>query len=234
LRESLVSASNLLLPKPNRRFSDAVPRCGGSGRNHDKIRFSIERRPGMGKWIVLVIIAAAAIYAIEVFNRLVRLRNLAREGWSGIDVQLKRRTDLVPNLVEAVKGYAAHERGVFEEVTAMRASSIAANNVNAQASAEQGLQTSLGKLFAVAEAYPELKADKNFLALQQQLAEIEDQLQMARRYYNGTVRNLNTAIQSFPANLLAGIFRFHEQPFFELDDRSQAAVPGVAFQAPGS
>jgi LemA protein len=188
----------------------------------------------MGKWIVLVVIAVVAIYTIEVFNRLVRLRNLAREGWSGIDVQLKRRTDLVPNLVEAVKGYAAHERGVFEEVTAMRASSIAANNVSAQASAEQGLQDSLGKLFAIAEAYPELKADKNFLALQQQLAEIEDQLQMARRYYNGTARNLNTAIQSFPANLLAGAFGFHEQPFFELDDRSQAAVPGVAFQAPGS
>jgi len=188
----------------------------------------------MGKWIVLVIIAAAAIYGIGVFNRLVRLRNLVREGWSGIDVQLKRRTDLVPNLVETVKGYAAHERGVFEEVTAMRASSIAANNVSAQASAEQGLQVSLGKLFAVAEAYPELKADKNFLALQQQLADIEDQLQMARRYYNGTVRNLNTAIQSFPTNVLAGLFGFREQPFFELDDRSQATVPGVAFQAPKS
>ena len=188
----------------------------------------------MEKWIVLVIAAAAAIYVIGVFNRLVRLRNLAREGWSGIDVQLKRRTDLVPNLVEAVKGYAAHERGVFEEVTAMRSSSIAANSVTAQASAEQGLQASLGKLFAVAEAYPELKADKNFLALQQQLAEIEDQLQMARRYYDGTVRNLNTAIQSFPTNVLAGTFGFHEQPFFELDDRSQAAAPSVAFQAPGS
>jgi LemA protein len=190
--------------------------------------------PGMGKWIALVIVSAAAIYVIGVFNRLVRLRNLAREGWSGIDVQLKRRTDLVPNLVEAVKGYAAHERGVFEEVTAMRASSIAASNVNAQASAEQGLQSSLGKLFAVAEAYPELKADKNFLALQQQLAEIEDQLQMARRYYNGTVRNLNIVIQSFPTNVLAGAFGFREQPFFELDDRSQAAVPGVSFRPSGS
>jgi len=188
----------------------------------------------MEKWIVLIIVAVVAIYGIGVFNRLVRLRNLAREGWSGIDVQLKRRTDLVPNLVDTVKGYAAHERGVFEEVTAMRTSSIAASNVSAQASAEQALQTSLGKLFAVAEAYPELKADKNFLALQQQLADIEDQLQMARRYYNGTVRNLNTAIQSFPANVLAGMFGFHEKPFFELEDRSQAAAPGVAFQAPGS
>ena len=188
----------------------------------------------MGKWIILAVLAVAAIYVVGVFNRLVRLRNLAREGWSGIDVQLKRRTDLVPNLVETVKGYAAHERSVFEEVTATRTSSIAANNVTAQSSAEQALQSSLGKLFAVAEAYPELKADKNFLALQQQLADIEDQLQMARRYYNGTVRNLNTAIQSFPANVLAGMFGFHEQPFFELDDRSQAAVPGIAFQAPRS
>ena len=184
----------------------------------------------MEKWIVVAILAATAIYGIGVFNRLVRLRNLAREGWSGIDVQLKRRTDLVPNLVETVKGYAAHERNVFEEVTATRASSIAANDVTAQASAEQALQSSLGKLFAVAEAYPELKADKNFLALQQQLADIEDQLQMARRYYNGTVRNLNTAVQSFPTNVLAGMFGFQEQPFFELEDRSQAAVPGVAFQ----
>src|SRR5580704_2959567 len=130
----------------------------------------------MEKWIGLAILAAAAIYGVGVFNHLVRLRNLAREGWSGIDVQLKRRTDLVPNLVETVKGYAAHERSVLEEVTATRASSIAANNVSAQASAAQALQGSLGKLFAVAEAYPELKADKNFLALQQQLAEIEDQL----------------------------------------------------------
>jgi LemA protein len=188
----------------------------------------------MERWIALVIVAVAVLYVIGVFNRLVRLRNLVREGWSGIDVQLKRRTDLVPNLVETVKAYAAHERGVFEEVTAMRTSSIAANNVSAQASAEQGLQASLGKLFAVAEAYPELKADKNFLALQQQLAEIEDQLQMARRYYNGTVRNLNTAIQSFPANVFAGVFGFHEQPFFELDDRGQASVPGVSFQTSGS
>jgi LemA protein len=188
----------------------------------------------MEEWIALAVVAAAALYVIGVFNRLVRLRNLAREGWSGIDVQLKRRTDLVPNLVETVKGYAAHERGVFEEVTAMRASSIAAKNVSTQASAEQGLQASLGKLFAVAEAYPELKADKTFLALQQQLADIEDQLQMARRYYNGTVRNLNTAIQSFPANVFAGIFGFREQPFFELDDRSQAAAPGVSFQPSGS
>ncbi len=188
----------------------------------------------MQTWIILAILAAVLIYVAVLFNRLVRQRNMVREGWSGIDVQLKRRTDLVPNLVETVKAYAAHERGVLAEVTAMRASSMAAGDVGSQASAARGLQASLGKLMAVAEAYPELKADKNFLALQQQLADIEDQLQMARRYYNGTVRNLNIAVQSCPAGLLAGLLGFREEPYFELDDRSEAAAPNVAFPASGS
>src|SRR5215471_11566441 len=181
------------------------------------------------KWIVIGILVAIALYAVAVYNRLVRQRNMVREGWSGIDVQLKRRTDLVPNLVETVKAYAAHERGVFEEVAARRASSIAANSVQGQAAAEHALHGSLGRLFAVAEAYPELKANKNFLDLQQQLAQIEDQLQMARRYYNGTVRNLNIAIQSFPNNLMAGILGYRPEPFFELEDRGSAAAPVVAF-----
>jgi LemA protein len=188
--------------------------------------------PDMNGWIIAAVVAVIALYAIFVFNRLIRLRNLAREGWSGIDVQLKRRTDLVPNLVATVKAYAAHERAVLEEVTASRQSSMAADDVARRASAESALQGSLGRLFAVAEAYPELKADKNFLALQQQLAEIEDQLQMARRYYNGTVRNLNISIQSFPDNLVAGVLGFRELPFFELEDRAQAASPTIAFQAP--
>jgi LemA protein len=184
----------------------------------------------MNGWIVVAVLVAIALYIIFVFNRLIRLRNLAREGWSGIDVQLKRRSDLVPNLVETVKGYAAHERGVLEEVTASRQSSMAAADVAGRASAEQALQGALGRLFAVAEAYPQLKADQNFLALQKQLAEIEDQLQMARRYYNGTVRNLNIGIQSFPENLIAGVLGFREMPFFQLDDRTEAATPSVAFQ----
>src|ERR1700759_5144518 len=136
----------------------------------------------MQTWIILAILAAAVIYAVAVFNRLVRQRNLVREGWSGIDVQLKRRTDLVPNLVETVKAYPAHERTVLAEGTAMRAWGGGASDIGSRASAERGLQASLGKRLAVAEAYPELKADKNFLALQEQLAGIEDQLQMARRY----------------------------------------------------
>jgi LemA protein len=185
----------------------------------------------MQTWIILAILAVAVIYAVAVFNRLVRLRNMAREGWSGIDVQLKRRADLVPNLVETVQAYAAHERAVLAEVTAMRASTMAASGIDSRASAERGLQASLGKLLAVAEAYPDLKADKNFLALQEQLAGIEDQLQMARRYYNGTVRNLNIAVQSFPASLLAGVIGVRTEPYFELDDRSEAAAPAIAFPA---
>ena len=184
------------------------------------------------EWIVIIILIVIVVYAIMIFNRLTRQRNLVREGWSGIDVQLKRRTDLIPNLVETVKAYAAHEHGVLEDVAQKRATSIAADNVAGQADAERALQGSLARLFAVAEAYPALKADKNFLSLQQELAEIEDQLQMARRYYNGTVRNLNISIQSFPSNLVAGPLGFHEEPFFELDDRKEAAAPSVAFQAP--
>jgi LemA protein len=181
------------------------------------------------EWIVVAVIAAVAVYAVVVFNRLVRRRNVVREGWSGIDVQLRRRTDLIPNLVQTVQAYAAHERNLFEEVAKRRASSIAASDVGTQAAAERALNGSLGRLMAVAEAYPELKASQNFLDLQGQLAEIEDQLQMSRRYYNGAVRNLNIGIQSFPDVLLARLFGFKEAPFFELEDRAEAAAPQVAF-----
>src|SRR5215475_6759087 len=144
------------------------------------------------EWVVIGVTVAIVVFLVQVFNNLVRMRNVVREGWSGIDVQLRRRTDLVPNLVEAVKGYAAHERGLFEDVTRHRAASIAASDVGGQAAAERALAGSLGRLLAVAEAYPQLKASKNFLELQSQLALVEDQIQMARRYYNGAVRNLNT------------------------------------------
>jgi len=180
-------------------------------------------------WIVLAVAAVVVLAVIAIFNTLVRQRNVVREGWSGIDVQLRRRTDLVPNLVESVKGYAAHEHTVLEEVTKKRASSIAADTVQGQAAAERDLQGSLRQLFAVAEAYPQLKANENFLKLQQQLADIEDQIQMARRYYNGAVRNLNISIQSFPGVLVARLLGFHEEPFFELEDRAQAAAPQIAF-----
>ena len=180
-------------------------------------------------WILLALGAVVLGYAGVTFNRLVRLRNLVREAWSGIDVQLKRRADLVPNLVEAVKGYAAHERGLFEEVAARRAGSVAASGVAVQAAAERAFAASVGKLMALAENYPQLKADQNFRELQSQLADIEDQLQMARRYYNGTVRNLNISIERFPATIVARAFGFREEPFFELDDRAAAAPPQVEF-----
>jgi LemA protein len=179
--------------------------------------------------ILLGLAALAALYVIIVYNRLVRQRNLVREGWSGIDVQLRRRADLVPNLVETVKGYAGHERELLEEIAQARSRSIAASGVGDQAQAERRLEGALGRLFAVAEAYPELKADANFRDLQQQLADVEDQLQMARRYYNGTARDLNTSVQSFPNNLVAGPLGFKEEPFFELGDEAARAAPQVRF-----
>jgi LemA protein len=180
------------------------------------------------EWIIVAILVVIGVYAIALYNRLVRLRNLVREGWSGIDVQLRRRTDLIPNLVDTVKAYAAHERTLFEDLTRQRARSIAADNVPSQEAAERALEGSLGRLIALAEAYPQLKADKNYLDLQKQLADIEDHLQMARRYYNGTARDLNIAVQTFPNSLVARPLGFREEPYFELDDRAQAAVPKVA------
>jgi LemA protein len=180
------------------------------------------------EWVVAAILVFICLYAVILYNRLIRQRNLVQEGWSGIDVQLRRRTDLIPNLVDTVKAYAAHERSLFDDIVRSRASSIAADNVPGQAVAERALQGSLARLIALAENYPDLMADKNFLKLQEQLAEIEDQLQMARRYYNGTVRDLNIAIQSFPNTLVSRPLGFKEAPFFELEDRADAAVPSVA------
>jgi LemA protein len=181
------------------------------------------------EWVLVAVVVALCLGAIVVYNRLVRLRNEVGEGWSGIDVQLKRRADLVPNLVAAVKGYAAHERAVFDEVTARRGAVLAAGDAGAASAANAGLTGALGKLLAVAEAYPELKADANFRELQEQLAKIEDDLQAARRYYNGTVRDLNSAVQTFPDMLIARPLGFREAPFFALDDRADAAVPTVGF-----
>jgi LemA protein len=180
-------------------------------------------------WIAVAVIVVVVIYIISAYNNLVRHRNSTKEGWSGIDVQLRRRFDLIPNLVETVKAYAAHEKGIFEEVAAKRASSMSANTVADKVQAEKALSGALGRLFAVAEAYPDLKADANFRALQDELAGIEDQLQMARRYYNGTARELNNLVESFPSVLVASTFGFKKEPFFELGDPAAAAVPKVAF-----
>ena len=179
-------------------------------------------------WIILAIAVAALLYAVVVFNNLVRTRQMVNEAWSGIDVQLKRRSDLVPNLVDSVKGYAAHERSVLEEVTQLRgaARALPQGDVAARAQAEGALSAAIGKLFAVAENYPDLKASNNFLELQKQLSDLENELQMARRYYNGTVRNLNVLVQSFPSNLIAGMAGFAPRDFFELAD-GEGAVPQV-------
>jgi LemA protein len=183
-------------------------------------------------YLVAAIAIAVFIWGVVVFNRLVRERNLVREGWSGIDVQLRRRTDLVPALVETVKGYAAHERKLFEDIATIRSASIAAANVRTQENAERRLEGALSRLIALQEAYPNLKADQNFLKLQEQLAEIEDHLQMARRYYNGAVRNLNILVQSFPNVLIARPLGFKEAEFFEDDDARGA--PNVSFDRAGS
>ncbi|HEX2802380.1 MAG TPA: LemA family protein [Sphingomicrobium sp.] len=183
-------------------------------------------------WIILGLTALLLLYAVGIYNRLVRLRALVKEAFSGITVQLRRRADLIPNLVEAVKGYATHERQVFEEVTRARAETVKAGSVEATAQADAHMTGLLGRLFAVAEAYPELKANTNFLQLQDQLASIETELQSARRYYNATVRDLNSTIQSFPPVLIARPLGFSEEPSYEDSDASIQTAPKVSFPSP--
>jgi LemA protein len=178
-------------------------------------------------WILVGVLVILALVAIYGYNRLVRLRNEVDTGWANIDVQLQRRGDLIPNLVEAVKGYAAHERGVFDEVTRARAAVQQAGGPAAAAQANDMLTAALGRLFAVAEAYPELKASENFLQLQEDLTDTEDKISAARRYYNETVRVFNTAVQSFPWLLLARPFGFREREFFSAE--GDTAVPEVSF-----
>jgi LemA protein len=187
----------------------------------------------MGLWIALGLLVLALLYVVIVYNRLVRLRALVREGFSGITVQLRRRADLVPNLVSTVEGYATHEREVLTEVTAHRNDPTRAGSVEATAQADNAFGAMLGRLLAVAEAYPDLKADDNFRALQDELAEIEEQLQGARRYYNATVRDLNTRVQSFPDVLLARPMGFSEEPSYEDGDSSIQTAPRVSFGRAG-
>lgn len=174
-------------------------------------------------YIVLGIAVLFVVWAIAAYNRFVRLVMRSKEAWADIDVQLKRRYDLIPNLVEAVKGYAAHEAGTFEKVTAARAAAMDAGSVEAKAKAENALSDTLKSLFAVSEAYPELKANANFIELQRELSDTENKIQAARRFYNGNVRDLNTSIQSFPGNVIASIFRFEPREFFELGEADAAA-----------
>lgn len=180
-------------------------------------------------WIVLGVVVLLLLWLVVIYNGLVRLRALVREGFSGITVQLRRRADLIPNLVSTVEGYATHEREVLDQVTAHRAEAINAKGVNATAQADAQMSSMIGKLFAVAEAYPQLQADENFRQLQDQLSEIEEELAGARRYYNATVRDLNTSVQSFPNVLVAGPFGFKEEESYADDVQALQAAPQVKF-----
>lgn len=183
----------------------------------------------MAVWIILGAAALIALWLASVYNGLVKLRNMAQEAWSGIDVQLKRRSDLVPNLVETVKGYAAHEKTTLDEVTKARAAVMnAGGDTEERLKAENMLTSTLRSLFAVAEAYPDLKANANFIQLQDQLSKLEDEIQMSRRYYNGSARNLNNGVQQFPAVLIAGPMGFKTMPYYEADEADRAN-PKVSF-----
>jgi LemA protein len=181
-------------------------------------------------WIILAVAVVLAIYLIALYNGLVQKRNRVDNSWAQIDVQLKRRRDLIPNLIETVKGYAAHERGTFEAVTQARAAAAGAQGPAQTAAAEGFLSQALGRLFAVAEAYPELKANVNFLDLQAQLKDTEDKIAVSRQVYNDTVLTFNNSIQVFPAVMIAGPFGFTKREFYEFDDAADRDVPTVSFQ----
>lgn len=174
-------------------------------------------------YIILAVIVILILWVIVSYNRFITLINRAKEAWADIDVQLKRRYDLIPNLVSTVKGYAAHEQGAFEKVTAARAAAIGAQNIEEKSKAENMLTGALKSLFAVAEAYPDLKANQNFLELQRELSDTENKIQAARRFYNTNVRDLNIMTDSFPSNVIANIFSFHKMEFFELEAGEEAA-----------
>ncbi len=179
-------------------------------------------------FILIAGLVVLALWVIAIYNDLVRKKQMVEEAWSGIDVQLKRRHDLIPNLVETVKGYAKHERETLENVTRARARAMDASTPEERMKAEQDLSRALLNLFAVAEAYPDLKANENFLHLQEELSAIEDEIQLARRYYNATVREYNIAIQTFPRNIVASIFGFREYQYFEMEPEEKEP-PQVKF-----
>lgn len=175
---------------------------------------------------LFIVLGVLVLWVIYVFNRFISLRNRTKEAWADIEVQLKRRYDLIPNLVNTVKGYATHESSAFENVTKARTAAMSATGPNeAHAEAENMLTGALKSVFALAEAYPDLKANQNFLALQNELADTEDKIQAARRFYNSNVRDLNTSVESFPGNIVAGIFKFTQMEFFDLTDNDLAQNP---------
>jgi len=179
--------------------------------------------------VFALVIVVFLFYGIGVYNKLVRLRNLVKEAWSGIDVMLKKRHDLIPNLVETVKGYASHERETLESVMVARSRALNANTVQDKEDAEKKLGGALMNLFALAEQYPDLKANSTFLHLQSQLDAMEGDIEKSRRYYNGTVRELNTTIESFPSNIVANMFGFEKSTFFQLENTDERNVPQIKF-----
>jgi LemA protein len=179
--------------------------------------------------IVIVVLVLLVLYVVVAYNGLISLKNRTDEAFSDIDTQLKRRHDLIPNLVNTVKGYATHEQEVLQNVTAARQGAVAASGPDAQAKAETQLSGALGRLMAVAENYPDLKANQNFLSLQNELTDTEDKIQASRRFYNGQVRDLNTKIGSIPTNMIAARAHITPREFFEIDDPGERAVPSVTF-----
>jgi LemA protein len=178
----------------------------------------------LGLWILLGVVGVLLLYGILAFNRLVRHRNRVENSWSGIDVQLRRRYDLIPNLIQTVQGYAQHERELFDQVTRARTRAIEAGTIGDQAEAEREVTRSLGRLMAVAEAYPQLRANENFLALQEELTATESKIAFARQFYNDQVMRFNTLIQQFPSVIIARVTGFREREFFETEEDSRGAV----------
>lgn len=179
--------------------------------------------------LIIGILVLILFYFVSIYNRLVKFRTMVSEGWSGIDVQLKKRHDLIPNLLEAVKGYMGYEQETLKQVIEARNTAVNAKGIADQSQAENQLQGALGKIFALAEQYPDLKASNNFIQLQDTLKEVEGNIEQSRRYYNGTVRELNTLVDSFPSNLVANQFQFAKAEFFELDDTTDREVPKISF-----
>lgn len=179
--------------------------------------------------VILIIVAVLIVWFIATYNLLIVRRNRVKESWSDIEVQLKRRYDLIPNLVNTVKGYAAHEKSVFEEVTKARAMAIGAKTPDEQGRAENMLTGALKHLFAVAEAYPQLRASENFRELQMELSDTENKIQAARRFYNSTVMNLNTSVEQFPTNMIVGMFDFKKEEFFDLESIEERKTPEIKF-----
>lgn len=180
-------------------------------------------------WIILGVVAIAVFWFIAAYNGFIRLITRVKEAWADIEVQLKRRYDLIPNLVETVKGYAAHERELFEKVTEARSKAMGAQGIEEKGKAENVLTGTLKSLFAISENYPQLRANENFLELQRELTDTEDKIQAARRFYNGNVRDLNIKVETFPSNIVAGMFKFLKMEFFELEEESAKEPVKVKF-----